>query len=62
MGDFINGEHYSTQTFLGPNERFGLEPEDSFSELALELEKRKMTNDSLEQEQVQKRKKQNNLQ
>lgn len=41
MGYFYQGVHYSYETELGPNERFGIEDEMSFHELALKLEAEK---------------------
>ena len=41
MGYFYQGVHYSYETELGPNERFGIEDEMSFQELALKLEAEK---------------------
>lgn len=37
MGYFYKGEHYSTQSKLGPNERFGLESEMSFRDFAEQI-------------------------
>ena len=41
MGRFINGVHQSWTSELGPNERFGVEDDMSFNELATKLENRK---------------------
>lgn len=41
MGRFHNGVHYSTQSQLGPNERFGIEDDMSFQEMAKNIEKNK---------------------
>ena len=41
MGRFINGVHQSWTSELGPNERFGVENDMSFNELATKLENRK---------------------
>ena len=42
MGRFYNGVHYSYQSNLGPNERFGIENDDDFQKLALKLEQDKL--------------------
>jgi len=44
MGKFIDGQHYSWTSELGPNERFGIEDEMSFQALALKLENEKKDN------------------
>ena len=41
MGRFINGVHQSWTSELGPNERFGVENDMSFNELATKLENKK---------------------
>ena len=41
MGRFINGVHQFWTSELGPNERFGVEDDMSFNELATKLENRK---------------------
>ena len=38
MGKFYKGQHYSTQSNLGPNERFGVEDDMSFHDLAINLD------------------------
>lgn len=43
MGHFYNGVHYSTQSSLGPNERFGKENDMSFHDFAQNLEKKDET-------------------
>lgn len=41
MGRFYKGQHYSTQSNLGPNERFGIEDDMSFQNLAVSLNNKK---------------------
>ena len=41
MGRFINGQHHSWTSELGPNERFGAEDDMSFQTLALKLQANK---------------------
>lgn len=44
MGRFINGQHHSWTSELGPNERFGAEDDMSFQTLALKLQNKKDKN------------------
>ncbi len=41
MGKFYKGQHYSTKSKLGPNERFGIEDDMSFQNLAVTLDNKK---------------------
>ena len=38
MGRFYKGEHYSHKSNLGPNERFGVENDNDFQNLAIRLD------------------------
>lgn len=52
MGHFYNGAHYSTQSSLGPNEKFGKEDDMSFHDFAQNLEKKAENSSNLPQNVV----------
>ena len=52
MGHFYNGAHYSTQSNLGPNERFGKEDDMSFHDFAQNLEKKVETSSNLQKNET----------
>ena len=52
MGHFYNGAHYSTQSNLGPNEKFGKEDDMSFQDFAQNLEKKAENSSNLPQNVV----------
>lgn len=52
MGHFYNGAHYSTQSNLGSNERFGKEDDMSFHDFAQNLEKKVETSSNLQKNET----------
>lgn len=52
MGYFYNGAHYSTQSNLGPNEKFGKEDDMSFHDFAQNLGNKAETSSNLQKNEV----------